>query len=333
MSDAKNILVIGEWIGGELTPHTREILGGCRESADKLGGRLELALLGAAPEAAAGEAISLGADAVLALKNEALDGYEPDLWLGALQGVIRERDPEMVVMGQTAAGRDLAPRLAYRLGTGVAMDCVSIEADGGGQIRMTRPVYGCKAMAVMTSKTRPAVATVRSKAMKAPAPDRSRSGDVVVVEVEVEVDESARRSRVIERVSEKPEGVPLEDAAVVVSGGRGIGGKEGFDGLEELASLIGGAVGASRPPCDSGWVPVSKQVGLTGKIIRPGLYLAVALSGSSQHMAGCQDSGKIVAINKDPEANIFSYAHYGVVGDYKKILPPLMERLRELMGK
>jgi electron transfer flavoprotein alpha subunit len=239
--------------------------------------------------------------------------------------------PELVLIGQTAMGRDLAPRLACRLSVGLAMDCTMGEWDpDAGRVRMSRPVFGGKAVAIEVSPLKPAMATVRARAMKALDPDTSRKGEVVALSVEI--DDSVLKSRTVARVREKAEGVPLEDARVVVSGGRGIGGPEGFEMLDALAGVMGGATGASRPPCDAGWVPSSRQVGLTGKMVRPDLYLAVALSGSSQHMAGCQDSKTIIAINKDPDANIFSYAHYGVVGDYRKVIPPLLTRLKEKMN-
>jgi len=196
-------------------------------------------------------------------------------------------------------------------------------------VGMSRPVFGCKAVAVEVCSSKPALATVRAKAMPAREQDASRQGEVVAVSVEI--DDSIPKSRTVSRIREEIKGVLLENARVVVSGGRGIGGSEGFEMLEALAGVFGGATAASRPPCDAGWVPSSKQVGLTGKIVRPDLYLAVALSGSSQHMAGCQDSKTIIAINKDPEANIFSFAHYGVVGDYRKVIPSLWGRLKEKM--
>ena len=195
----------------------------------------------------------------------------------------------------------------------------------------TKPVYGGNARAIFTSESEPQIATVRAKAMSPLERDASRQGEVITIEAGLE--SAAVRTKVLEKVSQEVEGVRLEAAEVVVSGGRGIGSAEGFAQLEELAKLLKGAVGASRPPCDSGWVPDVFQVGLTGKIVVPDLYIAVALSGSSQHMAGCSGCKNIVAINKDAEANIFREARFGVVGDWKKVLPAFTEKVRELLAE
>jgi electron transfer flavoprotein alpha subunit len=180
------------------------------------------------------------------------------------------------------------------------------------------------------SETDPQIATVRAKAMSPLERDAARKGEVITIEAGL--DPSAIRTRVLEKVSQEVEGVRLEAAEMVVSGGRGIGGPEGFKQLEELAKILKGAVGASRPPCDNGWVPDIFQVGLTGKIVAPELYIAVAISGASQHLAGCSGCKNIIAINKDPEANIFREARFGVVGDWKKVLPAFTAKVRELVG-
>jgi electron transfer flavoprotein alpha subunit len=194
----------------------------------------------------------------------------------------------------------------------------------------TKPVYGGNAQAVFVCESYPQIATVRVKAMTPLEKDTSRKGDIITIDAGL--DPSAVRTKVMEKVPEKVEGIRLEDAKVVVSGGRGIGSAEGFKQLEELARLLKGAMGASRPPCDNGWVPAGAQIGLTGKIVTPELYIAVALSGSSQHMSGCSGAKAIVAINKDPEANIFREARFGVVGDWKKVIPAFTNKLKELLA-
>ncbi len=328
MSDKSAVVIIGELDQVGLSSTTAELLGRGRELADQISGSLDVILLGNGLEAATNEALARGADRAHTAQSDLLKQYQAAAWLQVLVPLIKNIGPETVLMGQTAIGRDLGPRLAFRLDTGIAMDCTALELDEAtGLLRMSRPVYGCKAIAVSVCKSKPQMATIRSKTFSAGEPDPQRKGEQL--SVPVEIDESQIKARVIEKIKEEAEGVPLEDANVVVSGGRGIGGQEGFELIEDLARLFNGATGASRPPCDSGWAPPAKQIGLTGKIIRPGLYIAVAISGSSQHMAGCADSGTIIAINKDPEAGIFSFAHYGVVGDYKSILPPLMEKLKE----
>jgi electron transfer flavoprotein alpha subunit len=196
---------------------------------------------------------------------------------------------------------------------------------------LTKPVYGGNARAIYTMETLPQMATVRAKAMTSLAPDSSRKGEVVTIAAGL--DPAAIKTNVLQKVVQEVEGIKLEDAAVIIAGGRGIGGPEGFKQLEELAKLLKGAVGASRPPCDNGWVPETIQIGLTGKIVSPDVYLAVALSGSSQHIAGCSGSKNIVAINRDAEANIFKEARFGVVGDWKKIIPAFQTKVKELQSK
>ncbi len=210
------------------------------------------------------------------------------------------------------------------------MDCVELSIDPETKLLLQcRPVYGGNARAVFTCEAAlPQMATVRLKAMSPLERDDSRKGEVVGVEAGLEP--SVIRTRVVDKVKQEVAGSKLEDASVVIGGGRGIGGAEGFKQLEELAVALRGAVGATRPPADNGWVPATIQVGLTGKIITPDLYIAVAISGASQHMAGCSGSKNIVAINKDAEANIFKEARFGVVGDWKQVLPALTEKVKEL---
>jgi len=245
--------------------------------------------------------------------------------------VAKEVMPQIILLGQTAIGRDLASRLAFRLGAAVTMDCVALEIDPESKrLLQTKPVYGGNARAIYTYESDPQIATVRAKVMAPLERDDSRKGEVITIEAGL--DPSAIRTKFLEKVKEEVEGIKLEDASVVVSGGRGVGGPEGFKELEELAKLLGGAVGASRPACDNGWMPDTSQVGLTGKIVTPDLYFAVGISGSSQHMAGCSSSKAIIAINKDSEANIFKEARYGVVGDWKKVIPALTEKVKELLA-
>jgi electron transfer flavoprotein alpha subunit len=210
-------------------------------------------------------------------------------------------------------------------------DCVELALDPDSKLLlMTKPVYGGNAHAVFTSEFLPQMATIRAKAMSPIERDDARQGEVITIEADLAP--SSVRTELVERVVEVAEGIKIEDAEVVVGGGRGIGGAEGFRQLEELAGILKGAAGASRPPCDNGWVPNSYQVGLTGKIITPDLYLAVGISGASQHISGCSGAKTIVAINKDPEANIFREASYGVVGDWKKVLPAFTAKIKELVA-
>jgi electron transfer flavoprotein alpha subunit len=227
-------------------------------------------------------------------------------------------------------GRDLAPRLAARLITAVAMDCIELALEDG-RLLATRPCFGGNAFAQYSFQTSPQMATVRVKAQEPLARDDSRKGEVVKLAAELPAD--AVRARVVDRRKEKTEGIRLEDAPVVIGGGRGVGGPEGFQDLEQLAAVLGGAVGASRAACDLGWIPVAHQVGLTGKVVTPDLYIAVAISGASQHMAGVSQVKNIVAVNKDPEANIFKASSFGVVGDWKEIVPAFTRKVQELKAE
>jgi electron transfer flavoprotein alpha subunit len=248
-----------------------------------------------------------------------------------MEKLCHEAKPNILLMGQTAMGRDLAPRLAFRLGTGATLDCLDLKIDPPTKLMVqTKPVYGGNALAeVVCEKYRPQMATVRPKSMEPLPRNDSRKGEIV--HFDAKLDASKMRVKFLERVKEKVEGVKLEDASVIVCGGRGMGGPDNFAPLRELANLLGAAVGATRPPCDNGWVPATLQIGLTGKIVSPNLYIAVAVSGASQHLSGCSGAKNIVAINKDGEANIFKVARYGVVGDFKKILPPFTNKVKELL--
>ena len=331
MSDYKGVMVFCEIVEGKLAAIATELLGCGRRLADDLGEELSAVLIGSGVSGLAQEAIAFGADKAYVVDDALLKEYETDAFLSVMEKVAKEAMPQIILMGQTNVGRDLAPRLAFRLETSASLDCVELAIDPDSKLlQQTKPVYGGNARAIFTSESFPQIATVRAKAMTPLQKDDSRKGDVVTVEAGL--DASAMRTKVLETVVEEVEGIKLEDANVVVTGGRGIGGPEGFQELEELAKLLKGALGASRPPCDNGWVPDTIQVGLTGKIVSPDLYIAIALSGSSQHLAGCSGSKNIVAVNRDPEANIFKEASYGVVGDWKKIIPAFTEKVKELLA-
>ncbi len=326
---AEGVLVLEGLTRDELSLTAKEILAAGRSVADALGEELSIGLLGNSPEAAAQEAITHGADKVYLVTNPALGAYQVDLCLAAMESLCREADPNVVLIGRTNEGRELAPRLAFRLGVGLAQDCLEISVDPSNKkLLANRPVYGGNAVAVVSCNYSPQVAAVRPKVYEPLEPDAGRQGQVI--SFPVDLDAGLVRATLVNTVMEQSEGVKLEEARIVVSGGRGLGGPEPFRDLEELAGLLGAGVGASRAAVDSGWVPASYQVGLTGKTITPDLYITVAISGASQHMAGCSGSKVIVAINKDAEANIFKDARYGVVGDWQKILPALTATVREL---
>ena len=332
MAEHREVMIYGEVEEGKLAVIATELLGCGRKMASDLRQELSCLLVGSDVSSLAQEAIAFGADKVYIVDDPLLKDYQTDSYVLVLEKVVRQAMPQILLLGQTAIGRDLAPRLAFRLGTAVTTDCVELAIDPETKLmRQTKPVYGGNAQAVFTCQSYPQIATVRPKAMSPLEPNASRQGEVITIEADL--DPSAIRTKVLEKVPEEVEGIKLEEAEVIVSGGRGIGGADGFKQLEELAKILKGAVGASRPPCDNGWVPDSLQIGLTGKVVAPNLYIAVAVSGASQHIAGCSGAKTIVAINKDPEANILRQAHFGVVGDWKQVLPAFTSKVRELLAE
>jgi electron transfer flavoprotein alpha subunit len=331
MADFKGIAVFCEIKGDKLLPIALEGLGAGRKLADALGQDLSAIVVGSGIAGVAPQAIMYGASKVYVVDDSLLKEYQAEAYVNVVEKVLKQVMPAVIIIGQTDVGRDLSPRLAFKMGTAVTMDCVDVSIDPETKrLLQTKPVYGGNAQAVFTTDTNPQMVTIRTKAMAAPAPDSLRKGEVVNIPAGLQA--SDLRIKVVNRVVEQVAGIKLEDAQIVVSGGRGIGGADGFKQLEELAKLLKGAVGASRPPCDNGWAPDTAQVGLTGKIIAPELYIAIAISGSSQHMSGCSGSKTIVAINKDKEANIFRHARYGVVGDWKKVLPAFTAKVKELLA-
>jgi electron transfer flavoprotein alpha subunit len=331
MSDFKGIAVYCELKGDKTLPISAEGLGIGRKLADTLGQELVAVLIGSNIGALASQAIAAGADKVYIVDSSHFTDYQTDVYLMALEKVINQVKPGIIIMGQTDSGRELAPRLAFRLGTAATLDCVDLAIDPASKrLLQTKPVYGGNAQAVFTTATDPQIVTIRTKSMTALTPDPARKGEVI--SLSIDIDTSTIKTKIVNRVVEEVAGIKIEDAQVVVAGGRGIGNAEGFKQLEELAKLLKGAVGASRPPCDNNWIADTAQIGLTGKIIAPEVYIAVAISGSSQHMSGCSGSKTIIAINKDKEANIFRQARFGVVGDWKKVLPAFTKKLKELMA-
>jgi electron transfer flavoprotein alpha subunit len=308
----------------QLAAGTGELIALARAIGDKVG----VALVGDDLDVAA-DAVALGADRVYLLGGDALVTGGRDAHLQAYERVCGETEPSAVLVSKTDAGSDIGPRLAARIGAALAQDCTAVGLGPDGDLTATRPVYGGNAVArVSFGPERAAVAIVRGKAYEPLEPDPSRNGEIV--KLDPEIDPARVRVRSIRKVEAAATGVRLEDASVVVSGGRGLGGPEPFEQLSELAMLLGGAVGASRAACDAGWIDHAAQVGLTGRTITPDVYLTVGISGASQHMAGCLGAKNIVAINNDESANIFKESRYGVVGDWKAVLPAFLAAVREL---
>jgi electron transfer flavoprotein alpha subunit len=332
MADNKGVLVFGEVAeDGKLSAIATELLGCGKKLATDLGQELIAVIAGSGISNLAAEAVAFGADKVFVVDDPLLKEYQSDAYLGVLNKVVAQTNPSVLLLGQTTIGRDLAPRLAFKLKSAATLDCVELAIDPQTKaLLQTKPVYGGNARAIFTSDAFPQIATLRAKAAAPLARDDARKGEVIPFAAGL--DAASIKVKVTQKIKEEVTGIKLEDAKVIVSGGRGIGNVEGFKQLDELAKLLKGATGASRPPCDNKWIPDSAQIGLTGKIVTPDLYIAIAISGSSQHMAGCSGAKTIIAINKDPEANIFREARFGVVGDWKKILPAFSSKIKELLA-
>ena len=330
MDTYKGVLVCGEIAGLKLAPVTIELLGIGRKLANELGEDLSVLLMGSGTSGLGREAIAYGADKVYVDEDILLDNYNSDAYTQAAASLCQKVLPSIMLLGHTDIGCDLAPRLNGRLGGGLVMDCLGLSIDPATKVLVSmKPVFGGNAHARMVTKSaRPQMATLRPKTVPPAERNDGRQGQVILVEEKI--DPTALKIRVVEHIKEEAEGVKLEDAEVVVSGGRGIGSEQNFAMVRELARVLGGAVGATRPACDEGWTPVTLQVGQSGKVVSPKIYIAVGISGAMSHITGCLGSKYIVAINKDKDANIFNVASFGVVADYKEVLPALTAKLKEL---
>lgn len=300
------------------------VAGAGRRLADQLGGKLHAVVIGMHDPLLNTKLASV-ADAVVSADQTELAEYQPEACLAALTEICKQIGPSAVLLSNDTYSQELAPRLAHRLGGSAVGDGIELSAEGGA-IRVKRSVYGGKAVATIQLKRSPAVVWLRARAFEVPA---SASGSVATVAA-ASVIVPAAPTRIVERKLEVSGEARLEDARVIVSGGRGLGGPEAFADLQQLAGLLGGMTAASRAACDSGWCPPSWQVGQTGKKVAPGLYLAVAIRGASQHLAGMSDSKVVAAINIDPDAPIFKHCSFGIVEDYKKVVPLLKEKLAVL---
>jgi electron transfer flavoprotein alpha subunit len=323
------ILVVTAGEGDRLSRNTQELLGGAGRLNGTLGEGVAVASLSERAEGAAHALIAHGAQTVYTVSHPLLKEYQADVFLAALAAACEKAQPRVVLLAADSMGRDLAPRLALRLRGSMVSECLQMDGDAGSKaLRFVRQTYGGKALAAMAPKVLPAVVTVKLRTMEPAVPQEGCAGQTVPLAVGLEA--GLARTRVVDRQAEESTGIKLEDARVVVSGGRGLKGPEGFKVLQELAQLLKGAVGASRAATDAGWVPASMQVGQTGKTVAPDLYIAVGISGATQHIAGMSGAKTIVAINTDPEAPIFKLAQLGVVADYRTMLPRLVAKCREL---
>lgn len=325
---SNDVLIVGEVREGELKKVTLEMIGKGAEIAQALGGIVNVVVMGSGVSPLADTVGHYGVQRVYLADDPALENYTPEGYTKVLTDLIKESDPAVVLLAASTRGKDLAPRVAARLAAGLASDCTGLEVQEG-RLLFTRPIYAGKAAAKVVEETRPQMATVRPNIFPAAQIDASSVAEVV----NLSVDTGDIRAKVIELLKEAGERVELTEAEIVVSGGRGMKGPENFALLEELAKVLGAAVGASRAAVDAGWRDHSYQVGQTGKVVTPTLYIACGISGAIQHLAGMKTSKYIVAINKDPEAPIFKVADYGIVGDLFKVVPILAEEFKKMKAE
>jgi electron transfer flavoprotein alpha subunit len=320
---ARKVLVLGEVREGALRNISFEALSAGKTIAE--GGEVVGVIIGDSVNSLGKQLIHYGADRVVVVENEQLKQYTPDGYAQAFLAVVESEKPDGIVFGHTALGKDLSPKIASKLNTGLISDATAVEI-AGGNIVFTRPIYSGKAFEKKIVTDGIVFATVRPNNIIPLEKDESRTGEVTSVQADIK----DIRTVVKEVVRKASEGVDLTEAKVIVSGGRGVKSAEGFKVLKELADVLGGAVGASRGACDAGYCDYSMQIGQTGKVVTPDLYIACGISGAIQHLAGMSNSKVIVAINKDPEANIFSVADYGIVGDLFQVVPILTEEFKKL---
>lgn len=308
-----------------------ELLSEGRTLADRIGCRLTGVVIGDKSEAAIDQAAEYGADAVITVNGTEYLHYSTEAYVHAMHELVRKHEPEAILIGATLNGRDLAPRLAARLRTGLTADCTGLDIDEQtGKIMWTRPAFSGNLMATIICKDHtPQMGTVRPGVF--PKIKRSKRGEVSVIQEDVRFPAEKARTELLKVIRDAAEeAVDLENAQIIVSGGKGVRGVEGFELIRELADTLGGDVGASRAAVEEGWISRMHQVGQTGKTVSPKLYIACGISGAIQHQAGMNRAGTIVAINTDPEAPIFNIADYGIVGDLFSIIPPLIREIKKL---
>ena len=325
---SKNVYVIAEQRDGKIMKVSYELIGKARELADDLGQEVVAVLMGSGVEAVAGDLAKAGADKVVVVDDPMLAEYVTEPYTKAVTAVIKAQDPEIVIFGASSIGRDLAPRVSARIHTGLTADCTKLEIDPETKLlNMTRPAFGGNIMAtIICANHRPQMATVRPGVMQALA-DCDKVGTVEKFDVEFTAEDM--NVEICEVVKTEKKSVDITEAKILVSGGRGLGGPEGFEPLRERAKVLGGEVSSSRAAVDAGWIDRDRQVGQTGKTVRPDLYIACGISGAIQHAAGMEESEFIVAINKEESAPIFNICDLGIVGDLNKIVPKLTEALKK----
>jgi len=327
---ANDVWVYIEHKDGNAAPMSFELLGIGKELADNLGSNVCAFVIGENVENIAKDAFSYGASKVYTVEDAVFKGFRGEAYAKAASFLLDKYKPEVALFRATSQGTDVSAATAAILGFGLCTDSIGIKVDGG-QIKLTRAAFGGNyTVTVVNEKAKPQITTVRPKAFAMPEKDASKQGEIV--KESFSVAESELNTKVIEFIKSEVT-VNLVEADIIVSGGRGVGNDEGFKLLKEMADVLGAAVGASRAAVDSGWIPYEHQVGQTGKTVKPKIYIACGISGAIQHLAGMRTSDCIVAINKDPDAPIFKNASYGIVGDYKQIVPKMIEKFKSKLNK
>ncbi len=326
----RNVMVVIEQRHGNIQNVALELLGKARELADIRGQKVVAVLAGNKISHMSQDLIAHGADRVVVIDHPVLEHFITEPYTKAVVAALRAETPEIVLFGATAIGRDLAPRIGARIYTGLTADCTSLAIDDETQnILMTRPAFGGNIMAtIVCPNHRPQMATVRPGVMIRPEADSSRTGEII--ELDADLSESDLNVELIEFVPEEGKRVKIEDAGVLISVGRGIGSPDKITSLEGLAARLSGELSGSRAVIDAGWLDKDRQVGQTGKTVRPGLYLALGISGQIQHLAGMEESEFIIAVNKNPDAPIFDVADIGIVADLHQVIPAVIEELDAL---
>lgn len=328
----RGILVFAEQREGTVQNVAFELIGKARELADSIGEKVTAILCGYKIEHLAKELIVAGADKVLVVDDELLKDYMTEQYAQAVSHIINNTKPEIFLLGATTIGRDLGPRLSARLSTGLTADCTALEISEDRNLLMTRPAFGGNLMAtIICSEHRPQMSTVRPGVMRRKESDPNRKGEVEMVKINI--DTSKCRVRLVRKEREDKNLIDITEAHILVSGGRGVGTHDGFEKLTALAGVLHAEVSSSRAMVDAGLVSHDRQVGQTGKTVRPDLYLAIGISGAIQHLSGMEESDYIIAVNKDKFAPIFQVADLGLVGDLHKVIPIVTEKLRAEMEK
>ena len=325
------VWVFAETRDGKIIKVVNEMLNASKEIGGKLGEDVAAVLLGSGVESLANDLAAMGAKKVYLADDAKLENYSPDAYAKIVVDLVKQNEPSVLLFGNSAVGKDLAPTVAAKLGVGLCSDCTAVELNADNKLVFTRPVYAGKAITTLVCTDNPQMATIRPNVLAPGEPEAGASADVETVSVALE--DADLRTVVREVLKAAGDKIELTEADIIVSGGRGMKGPEGYGILEELAGVLGAAVGASRAAVDAGWRDHHDQVGQTGKVVNPSLYIAAGISGAIQHLAGMKTSKVIVAINKDPDAPIFSIANYGIVGDLFKVVPILTEEFKKLLAQ